>query len=437
MKKLAILMMLIICSNSFSQKKELRQITKLVNEEFYKEALSSMDEIKNLVEISDDERLKATYFFNRAISERETGEFSNSINSYQSLINIDDSKYSTTIKLEIENLKLLIEQALVNSAVEDWNNQKHTLSMEKFYLAYDFNGNEDFLYNAAGAAVSSKISENYDNAIKYYLLLKNNGYTGIVDEYFITNNESGVEEKVSETQFDVLKGSKDYSNPRIGQTESRYPEIIKNIALLYAVQNNIDLAIEAIDEARKSQPDDISLIITEGDIYLNLMNNTQDEEMRKNYQLKFKEIMELAVSKDPENGLLYFNLGFALLENNEYDSAVEYFYKSIKFKPDNINSYRGILQIRSEESNKLNDRISDLLNAKKIDDKLIDDLKAQKTEIYNECVILAEKILEYDPENDSALKYLSQFYYLLDRLDDRKVIEAKCMEIYGTKCTQL
>ena len=429
--------MLIICSNSFSQKKELRQITKLVNENFYEEALSSLDEIKNLVEVSDDERLKATYFYNRAVSERETGEFSNSINSYKSLINIDDSKYSTTIKLEIENLKLLIENAIRNSAVEDNKNQNFVSSMKKLYLAYEFNGNEDYLYYSASAAVNSKMSENYDNAIEYYLILKNNGYTGIIDEYFVTNNESGLEEKVTETEYNLFKDSKEYSNPRIGQTESRYPEIIKNIALLYAVQNKIDLAIEAIDEARKAQPDDVNLILTEGDIYLNLMNSTQDEEMKNNYQLKFKELMELAVSKDPENGLLYFNLGFALLENNEYDSAVEYFYKSIKFKPDNINSYRGILQIRTEESNKLNDRISDLLNAKKIDDKLIDDLKAQKTEIYNECVILAEKILEYDPENDSALKYLSQFYYLLDRLDDRKVIEAKCMEIYGTKCTQL
>ena len=44
------------------------------------------------------------------------------------------------------------------------------------------------------------------------------GYTGIVDEYFVTNNETGVEEKVSQTEYDLLKSSKDYSNPRIGQS---------------------------------------------------------------------------------------------------------------------------------------------------------------------------------------------------------------------------
>ena len=38
MKKLAILMMLMICSNSFTQKKELRQINKLISESFFNEA---------------------------------------------------------------------------------------------------------------------------------------------------------------------------------------------------------------------------------------------------------------------------------------------------------------------------------------------------------------------------------------------------------------
>tara|TARA_B100001939_G_scaffold331391_1_gene329335 strand:- start:788 stop:2095 length:1308 start_codon:yes stop_codon:yes gene_type:complete len=435
MRKLAILIMLIIGYNSFSQKKELRQITKLVNENFYEEALSSLDEIKNLVEVSDDERLKATYFYNRAISERETGEFSNSINSYKSLINIDDSKYSTTIKLEIENLKLLIENAIVNSAVNDNKENKYDSSMKKLFLAYQFNGNEEYLYYAAGSAVNSK---NYDNAIKYYLELKDNGYTGIIDEYFVTNNESGLEEKVTETEYDLFKDSKEYSNPRIGQTESRYPEIIKNIALLYVVQKKIDLAISAIDEARKIQPDDVNLILNEADIYLNLTQNTDDDDLRARYELKFKELMELAVSKDPENGVLYFNLGFVSLENNDFEAAAKYFYKSIEKKPDHIDSYLGLIQIRLDEQDSINEEISNLvMSRKKSDLDRLDQLEEEKLDLYRECALLSENILEYDSQNRSALKYLSQFYYFLDRLDDRKVNEAKCMEIYGSKCSEI
>ena len=61
MKKLAILMMLIICSNSFSQKKELRQINKLISESFFTEAESSLEAISALVEVSDD-KIKAQYY---------------------------------------------------------------------------------------------------------------------------------------------------------------------------------------------------------------------------------------------------------------------------------------------------------------------------------------------------------------------------------------
>ena len=428
-------MILMICYNSFSQKKELRQITKLVNENFYEEALSSLNEIKNLVEVSDDERLKATYFYNRAISERETGEFLNSINSYKSLINIDDSKYSTTIKLEIENLKILIENAIVNSAVNDNKENKYDSSMKKLYMAYEFNGNDEYLYYAAGSAVNSK---NYDNAIKYYLELKENGYTGIVDEYFVTNNESGVEEKVTETEYNLFKDSKEYSNPRIGETESRYPEIIKNIALLYVVQKKIDLAISAIDEARKIQPDDVNLILNEADIYLNLTQNTEDDDSRARYELRFKELMELAVSKDPENGVLYFNLGFISLQNNDTESASKYFYTSIEKKPDHIDSYLGLIQIRLDEQDVINEKISDLvMSNKRSDNELREKLENQKLNLYKECASLCENILQYDPENRSALKYLSQFYYFLDRLDDRKINETNCMAIYGSKCSEI
>ena len=435
MRKLAILIMLIIGYNSFSQKKELRQITKLVNENFYEEALSSLDEIKNLVEVSDDERLKATYFYNRAISERETGEFSNSINSYKSLINIDDSKYSTTIKLEIENLKLLIENAIVNSAVNDNKENKYDSSMKKLFLAYQFNGNEEYLYYAAGSAVNSK---NYDNAIKYYLELKDNGYTGIIDEYFVTNNESGIEEKVTETEYDLFKDSKEYSNPRIGQTESRYPEIIKNIALLYVVQKKIDLAISAIDEARKAQPDDVNLILNEADIYVNLRKEAQDQEKRDEYTAKFKELMQLAVSKDPENGILYYNLGVISFENNDPESAYDYFLKTISFKPDYLDAYFGIIDLELDKQDAINEEISTLvMSRKKSDMDRLDELEEEKLEIYRNCSKLCETVLTYDKNSRVALKYLAQFYYFLDMEDKRKATESICMEVYGAKCTQL
>ena len=93
---------------------------------------------------------------------------------------------------------------------------------DKLIMAYEMDKDQykDYLYFAAGSAVNGK---DYDRALEYYVMLKDMDYTGIIDEYFVTNNETGVEEKVSKTEFDLLKSSKDYSNPRTGQTESRFP----------------------------------------------------------------------------------------------------------------------------------------------------------------------------------------------------------------------
>ena len=36
-----------------------------------------------------------------------------------------------------------------------------------------------------------------------------------------------VEEKVTETEYKIYQSSKEYMNPRIGQTESRYTKLLK------------------------------------------------------------------------------------------------------------------------------------------------------------------------------------------------------------------
>ena len=59
-----------------------------------------------------------------------------------------------------------------------------------------------------------------------------------------------------------MQKSKDYSNPREEETESKFPEIVKNIALIYKELGQNDKALAAIEAARSSNPGDVGLIIT-------------------------------------------------------------------------------------------------------------------------------------------------------------------------------
>ena len=428
MKKLAILMMLMICSNSFTQKKELRQINKLISESFFNEAQSSLEAISSLVEVSDD-KIKAQYYFYLAKVSNELEKFNDAIKAYENLKSINDSAYSTIIKTEFDFLYSQIETSIINSAVEDNRNSNYSVASDKLIMAYRMNEekNRDYLYFAAGSAVNSK---EYDKALNYYVELKENNYTGVIDEYYITNNETGEEEKVSETEFDLLKNSKDYSNPIVGQTESRYPEIVKNIALIYVQQGKNDVAIEAIQEARSIQPDDTSLILNEADLYIRISNNSDDESERDLYRKKFKELMELAITKDPENGILYYNLGVISYEQGEDDSALEYYKKAIEFKPDYVDAYLNLVAVILDGEQSIVDEMNNLGTSKK-DNIRYDELIVERENLYKECIPFLEKLIEVSPTNIDALNTLKNIYGVLGENEKFKDISAKINEIQG------
>lgn len=428
MKKLAILMMLMICSNSFTQKKELRQINKLISESFFNEAQTSLEAISSLVEVSDD-KIKAQYYFYLAKVSNELEKFNDAITAYENLKSINDSAYSTIIKTEFDFLYSQIETSIINSAVEDNRNSNYSVASDKLIMAYRMNKkkNKDYLYYAAGSAVNSK---EYDKALDYYVELKENNYTGVIDEYYITNNETGEEEKVSETEFDLLKNSKDYSNPRVGQTESRYPEIVKNIALIYVQQGKNDVAIEAIQEARSIQPDDTSLILNEADLYIRISNNSDDESERDLYRKKFKELMELAITKDPENGILYYNLGVISYEQDEDDSALKYYKKAIEFKPDYVDAYLNLVTVILDGEQSIVDEMNNLGTSKK-DNIRYDELKVERENLYKECIPFLEKLIEVSPTNIDALNTLKNIYGVLGENEKFKDISAKINEIQG------
>jgi len=331
--------------------------------------------------------------------------------------------------LSFDFLYSQIETSIINSAVEDNRNSNYSIATDKLLMAYRMNEekNKDYLYYAAGSAVNSK---EYEKALDYYVELKENNYTGVIDEYYITNNETGEEEKVSETEFDLLKSSKDYSNPRVGQTESRYPEIVKNIALIYVQQGKNDIAIEAIKEARSIQPDDTSLILNEADLYIRISNNSDDESERDLYRKKFKELMELAITKDPENGILYYNLGVISSEQGENDSALEYYKKAIEFKPDYVDAYLNLVAVILDGEQSIVDEMNNLGTSKK-DNIRYDELKVERENLYKECIPFLEKLIEVSPTNIDALNTLKNIYGVLGENEKFKDISAKINEIQG------
>ena len=410
-----------------AQKKELRKIDKLVLESFYKEAKDELNNAKNLI-LSSEDKYKAQFYFYDSKVSSELKEFENAISSLNELNNLNPSdNLPTKLQQEYSNLNIVVSNAVVNAAVKDNQDGNFIDASKKLIMAYEMDTDQyvDYLYFAAGSSVNGK---DYGKALEYYLMLKNMNYTGIIDEYFVTNNETGVEEKVSQTEYDLLKSSKDYSNPRIGKTDSRYPEIVKNIALIYVQQGKNDLAEAAIKEARDIQPDDVSLLLNEADLYIRISNNSDNDDDRLLYRNKFKNLMEKAIELDPENGILYYNLGVIYAEQGELELAKEKYSQAIKLIPDYVDAYLNLVSVILEDEVAIVEEMNSLGNSKK-DNLRYDELKESRENLYRECVPLLQELIKVSPSNIDALNTLKNIYGVLGENEAFMQVKAKIEEL--------
>ena len=393
---------------SQGQKKELRKIDKLILESFYEEAKDELDISKSLI-LSSEEKYKAQFYFYDAKVSNELKDFKAAISSLNSLLKINKSIYPTKVEQEYENLSIIISNSVVNAAVKDNQDGNFLDAADKLIMAYEMDKDQykDYLYFAAGSAVNGK---DYDRALEYYVMLKDMDYTGIIDEYFVTNNETGVEEKVSKTEFDLLKSSKDYSNPRTGQTG-------KN-----------DIAEKAIKEAREIQPDDVSLLLNEADLYIRISNNSDDEYEALLYRNKFKDLMQKAIELDPNNGILYYNLGVIYAEQGELELAKEKYTEAIALIPDYVDAYLNLVSVILEDEVKIVEEMNSLGNSSK-DNLRYDELKLEREDLYKECVPLLEELIKVSPENIDALNTLKNIYGVLGNNEGFMQLKAKIEEL--------
>lgn len=419
MKNIFYILMLTISIFTFGQKKELKQAQKLIDQEFYSEALDLLNNNKDLI-LASDIKYQAHYYYLNGWALKEDAQYLESVISLRKSIELERSIRQ---KKYIEDANFLIQNAeadLVNSAVQDNKNDDYLAASKKLYDAYLMNPEKEdnitYLYYAASSSVNSK---EYDKALEYYLKLKNMGYSGVVSEYFVTSVESGIEEKVSETEYNLFKNSKDYSNQRTGKTESRLPEIVKNIALIYVQKGENDNAIAAIKEARVINPDDVNLILSEADLYIKIGDKN-----------KFKELMQQAVEKDPTNAILYYNLGVINGEQGEFKIAKEFYLKALELDSSYSATYLNLVGLILEGEGPIVEKMNKLVTSRKASDmNKYDELEKDRVNLYQECLPYLEKLIEIDPTNIEALKTAKNIYYTIDDIDNFKLMNIKLQEL--------
>ncbi|HLP65153.1 tetratricopeptide repeat protein [Flavobacterium sp.] len=335
-------------------------------------------------------------------------------NGFNSTLEYEKKSGKKVFTDDIKTKVALIKPRLVNAAVDYGKQDKFNESSAILYSAYLMDKtDQENLYFAASYAVNGK---NYTKALEYYYELKNLNYSGEKTLYYAVNKANGTEDYFGEdknTRDNYVKVLSTHEKPRDEKVISRKGEIYKNIALILVEQGKIGEAKQAILDARKANPDDTSLLITEADFYLK----------EKDFA-SYTRIVNEALAKDPNNVQLVFNLGVISADSGKYDEAEKYYKRAMEIDPKYFDAYLNLSELKLRADKDFVDQMKKL-GTSDADNKKFDVLRAKQIANYKDTLPYLEKGVELRPDNDAVKRTLLGVYQALEMTDKYKALKAK------------
>ncbi|RDY58374.1 tetratricopeptide repeat protein [Flagellimonas nanhaiensis] len=399
--KVLILLAIGISTMGFSQKNEIKAAEKALKNGDAASAKASLEGAASLIDAADA-RLQAQYYavkgniyYDLAKKGDETA-FQTAIDSYNKVISVEEGsgkvKYTS---VATQNLAQITGD-LVNSAVEDNNSQEFEKAADKLYMSYKLSPSDTiYLYYAASSAVNG---QNYEKALKHYNELKDLGYDGSAVTFTAVNVETGEVETMDQTTRDLYVKAGTHKDPKEEKSESKMPEIVKNIALIYQQLGDNEKALAAYSDARSVNPDDVNLVLGEANLYYSMGQKD-----------KFKEMMSQASDMAPDNPDLLYNIGVINMEQGNLQDAREAYIKAIAIDPGYINALLNLSTTYVDEGNGLIDEMNSL-GSSRADIARYDELKKQKDDLFREGATVLEDALKTNPDNQSVLTQLKNIY---------------------------
>ena len=385
-----------------AQKKELRSAKKALLKENYENAGVALDAAEALLESMDD-KYKSKYYLYRSMFYSKSGGgtkvntvkggFDGVKRSIEAL-KLVTAKSEATL-LEFQKQRLLSHLINTGNSLVEKNDYENSSNF--FEVAYDLSPSDTlYLYVAANHSVAIK---NYDRSLVLYEKLRDLDYTGIEKKIFATNIETQKKESFdSEILRNLSVKAKTHINPTEEFTKSRFPEIIKNIALIYKERGENDKALEAFAVARADDPESMDLLLQEAYLHYNMGNTT-----------KFKSLLEIAVDKDPNNHELQYNLAIISSDAKDFENSRKYYLRAIELKPDYTKAYINLAALILGQEQSILDQMNSLGSSRSVDLKY-DNLKEKRNQMFLEAIPFLESAISIDPKNYQAVKTLSNIY---------------------------
>lgn len=430
---------LLISIGAFAQKDEFKTLRKI----YEKDKLSSKDVVSfkeavttatPLVSSSNEEDTVYLNFYKSSIPFVEMSEMmskpENQSNPQNALkfftpAKISELTNSTVALLEYEKKAgksiltkgiqediLSMKPMLLSYAISLGDQKRFKDASSVLYSVYQLDkSDEEKLYYAASYSINGG---DYPAALEYYTKLKDLNFSGEKVNYMAVNKANdNVDYFASEASRNQAIKIGTHEKPTLEKEPSKRGEIYKNIALILLSEGKTEEAKSAIKEARKLNPEDTSLILSEADIYL----KTND---MKTYAALISEVLE----KDPKNADLVYNLGVISGQNKDNVNAEKYYLRAIELNPNMANAYFNLSAVRIDESQSLLDQMNKL-GTSAADNKKYDALKSKRDEKLNNVVVLLEKTISLDKNNRPAKEVLLTVYKALEMKEKTKALDAE------------
>lgn len=410
---------LLISVTTFAQKDQIKAAEKALKGGKSQEAATFLTEAESLIANAADAE-KAQFFFVKGNTYLDLANknvntdasLSAAAKAFQDLI--DAEKASGKSKFSAQAIKSVteIKYKLINSAIADSKVEKFAEGSKKLYDAYLLDKKDTInLYYAASTYVNAK---DYDKALELYGTLKTLNYSGKATNFIAVNKLTSAEDFFSTAQErDRLVKLGTHEKPRTEVVPSKRGEIYKNMALILVEKGKTDEAKKAISEARKTNPEDGSLALTEANLYL----ETKDYDT-------YKKLVSEILEKNPNDSELIFNLGVLSANAKNVVDAEKYYRRVIDINPQYVNAYINLAAMKLEDEKVIIDEMNKLGTSTK-DQKRYDELKKKREDMFKATIPFLAKAVELNPTNQDVSKTLLGVYNALEMTAEAKALKAK------------
>lgn len=418
---------LLISVATFAQKDQIKAAEKALKAGNSQEAIVILQGAESLSATAPDNE-KAQYFFVKGnayldLANKKVEEGKNlslAAKAYQDLMAVEKASGKVKYSAQATTSIIDIKYKLITSAIADSKVDKHVEGGKKLYDAYLLDKKDTInLYYSASTYVNGK---DYATALKMYEELKTLNYSGKGTSYLAMNKLTGQEDlytTAKERDLAVKLGT--HEKPKTEAIPSKRGEIYKNIALILVQDGKTEEAKKAISDARKANPEDTSLILTEANLYL----ETKDFET-------YKKLIAEALEKNPNDVDLIFNLGVLSANAKNAVDAEKYYKKVIEINPNYINGYINLAALKLENEKVIIDEMNKLGTSAK-DMKRYEVLKTKREELFKGVIPFLQKAVEIDSNNLDVAKTLLNVYSALEMTTEYKALKEKIKALEALK----